>query len=130
MEHVDLLTVIVATLIYMIIHSFWYSPLLFGPLWKKLKGLKNEEMRKKWIAIFFNFISAFILAFFLSLIEVYVGANSFLDGIVAGFVIYVGFIFPILITDVIWVKKSFKLFLIENAPVLISVMTMGGLLAG
>ncbi len=130
MEHVDLLTVIVAALIYVIINAFWYSPLLFGSLWKELKGLKNENMRNRWTAYFFHALCAFILAYFLSLIEVYVGANSFLDGIVAGFVIYLGFLFPLQIRDVILIKKRWKLFLLETIPAALALMTMGGVLAG
>jgi hypothetical protein len=130
MEHVDVIAALIAAFTYMLINGFWYSPLLFKDLWLELKGIKKEGLRNKWLSLFFNSIIAFILAFFLSLIEVYVGANSFLDGIVTGAIIYFGFIFPIQITNVIWVKKSFKLFFLENSCTLLSLMTMGGVVAG
>lgn len=130
MEHVDVISAIIAAFTYILINSFWYSSLLFKEQWMELKGIKKEEMRNKWLSLFFSAVTAFILAFFLSLIEIYVGANSFLDGIVTGAIIYFGFIFPIQIANVIWVKKSFRLFFLENSCALLSLMTMGGVVAG
>ena len=42
MVYVDLLTVFVAACIFVIFGGFWYSPLLFGGVWLKLKNIKKK----------------------------------------------------------------------------------------
>lgn len=127
MIHIDFLTVLVGALVYLIISFFWYSPFLFGSVWQKLV---KEKMRKKVFGYIGTVVIAFILSYFLSLVEVYFGATSFWDGIITGFVVYIGFIFPTQILSVVWVKNSFKLFLIDNCCFALSMMVMGGILVG
>lgn len=127
MFHIDYLTVIVASIVYMIILSLWYSKYLFGNIWLELR---EKEPRKKILGYVFNFFAALILAYFLSLVEVYLGATSFWDGVIVGFVVYFGFVFTTQIVSVIWFKNSFKLFLIDNVFYMISLMIMGGILVG
>ena len=128
MVHIDFLTVIVAAVVYMIIASLWYSSYLFGNIWTKLQGKKN--IRKRFPAFLFNFLAALVLSYFLSLVEIYLGTTSFWDGVIAGFIVYFGFIFTTQIISVIWEKNSFKIFLIDNLFFMLSLMVMGGILVG
>lgn len=127
MAHVDYFSVFVGALIFMIISSAWYSPFLFGNLWKKYV---QKEIRKKTFAFTATFFVAVILSYFLSLVEIYFGATSFWDGVISGFIIYIGFVFPTQIISVIWCKETFKIFLIDNFCYLLSLMVMGGVLVG
>lgn len=130
MIHVDFLTVLIAAVVYMIISIFWYSPYLFGNLWMKLKKLEKADIRKKPIALALNFVFALLLSYFLSLIEIFLGATSFWDGVIAGFLLYIGFVLPTQIIGVVWVKNTFKVFLIDNVCWMLSMMVMGGILVG
>lgn len=130
MVHIDFLTVVVAAIIYMIIKIFWYSTVMFGEIMEDLKDVRPDEVTTKIIAYPLNFLVALILAYFISLIEIYVGATSFWDGIVAGFVLWLGFVFTTQITTVIWVKDSYKIFLIKNGFLLVAFMVMGAVLVG
>jgi hypothetical protein len=132
MVHIDFLTVIIAAIIYMIIKSLWYSPFLFGTVLHKLSGIKNADMRNKYLCYPLNFVVALILSYFISLIEIYIGATSFWDGIVAGFVLWLGFVFTTQITSIIWVKNTSrtKIFLIRNGFLLLTFMVMGAILVG
>lgn len=130
MLHVDFLTVFIAAIVYMVISLAWYSPFLFGNMWLRLSKLESKDVRNKPLAIFCNFIIALILSYFISLIEIFLDVTSFWDGVIAGFIIYLGFVFTTQFTKVIWVKKTFKLFLLDNLCWLLSIMVMGGILAG
>lgn len=130
MVHIDFFTVLISAVIYMIISSVWYSKYLFGKVWMRLKNIEKKDIRNKIFAYISNFAVAIVLSYFLSLIEIYLGATSFLDGIVAGAVVYIGFVFPTQIVSAIWVKNSFKVFLIDNGCFLLSLMIMGGVLVG
>ena len=130
MVHIDFLTVLVAAIVYFIIKTLWYSSYLFGNLWFRLRGLKKEDVRKKYIGYPLNFIIAYIIGHFISLFEIYVGATSFWDGVVAGFILWLGFVFITQISEVIWVKRSYKVFLIRNGFFLLAFMVMGAILVG
>lgn len=130
MVHIDLLTVLIAAIVYMIIKAVWYSSFLFGSYWMKLKEVKAKDLRSKFLTYPLNFVVAFILSYFMSLIEVYIGATSFWDGIVAGFVLWFGFVFTTQITSIIWMKGLSKVFLIRNGFLLLVFMVMGAILVG
>lgn len=130
MFHIDFLTVLVAAIVYLIVKALWYSPYLFGKTWQQLKGIKSQDMRNKHIGHLLNFLVGLVLSYFLSLIEIYIGATSFWDGIVAGFVLWFGFVFTTQISTVIWVKNTFKAFLIRNGFLLLIFMVMGAILVG
>lgn len=128
MIHIDFLTVFVAAVIYMMIKVLWYSPYLFGKIWLTLK--EKKELRSPYIAYPLNFLAALILSYFISLIEIYVGASSFWDGVFVGFILWLGFVFPIQLTQIIWIKDEIKLFLIKNGFLLLAFLVMGAILVG
>ena len=58
------------------------------------------------------------------------GVTSFWDGVIAGGIIWVGFVLPTQASLLIWEKRSWKLFLLDNGNWLIGLIVMGGILAG
>jgi hypothetical protein len=105
---------------------------LFGKMLQKLTGVKPGSLRNKYLCYTLNFFVAIILSFFISLIEIYIGATSFWDGIVVGFILWIGFVFTTQITSVIWVKNSdrVKIFFIRNGFLLLTFLVMGAILVG
>jgi hypothetical protein len=127
MNHVDFSSVIVAAIVYMIIRSLWYSHVLFG---ESLCVINKRERRNKYIGYVLSFFNACLLAYFISLIEIYVDATSFWDGIVVGFILWLGFVFTTQIPEVIWKKKNYKIFLLKNSFLLLAFLFMGAVLVG
>ena len=130
MVYIDMLTVLVSSLVFLVIGCLWYSRLVFGRIWERYGCNKFLETKRKWLAFLLSFLFAFILAYFLALIEGYLDVTSFWDGVIAGFLIWVGFILPANVFFVIWERKSFFLFLLDMGYWLIGLMIMGGILAG
>ena len=65
--HIDYIGIIVATIIYMIVGSLWYSPFLFGKKWAELAGMpQNMTLAEKAAAkkaMMYAFIPGLVLAF-------------------------------------------------------------------
>lgn len=128
METINLLDVTIATTIALLFQAMWYSPIFFGNLVKKLS---HEAMSKHLIwKFFFSFIVLFVIAFFLGLMQHYMGVTSFWDGIISAGVIWLGFVVPVYGYSLIWSKKKLALFFIDIGCWLCTFLLMGTILAG
>ena len=127
---VNFVAVLVAAIVSMIIGALWYSPLLFGKLWmrlsnitaKQLAAAKKKNMTAQYIGQFvLCLVTAYVLTHFLA----YVGATSVSDAVQLGFWIWLGFVGPVTMGMVLWMGKSFKLFLLDSAHNLVTLLAMG-----
>lgn len=131
--NINYIAIIVAAIINMIIGSLWYSPLLFGKQWIKLSKMTNETMEagkkgmpKKYA---WSFVSALVMAFVLARIVDYAGATTFASGALLGFWIWLGFIATVTLNMVLWSGKPLKLYALDNAHHLVSLIIMSAVLA-
>ena len=124
----DYLTILIATIISMILAFLWYSPIFFGNIWLRLA--KVEKCKMHWSKVAFSFVNTYIQALFLAIVEGYFAATSFWDGVIVGFIVWLGFIATTQLSGILWAKKSFKLYLLDNGFWVLSYMIMGGILAG
>jgi len=126
MIDIDLLTVLIAALAYMVIGGFWYSDLLFGAIWRKL--VKTEKRKPKGVQFLGSFLVAFIIAFFLALIQAFLGVSTTVDGIYVGLVIWLGFVATTQFSAVIWAKKPVKLYLLDAGWTFLGFGVVGGII--
>jgi hypothetical protein len=85
--------VITAALFSFVLGAFWYSPLLFGRQWLAALGKTEEEVKKG------GGITAYLLSLILWFLAVYVlaniinfaGANTLGNGLIIGFLCWLGF---------------------------------------
>jgi len=90
------LVILISAIISMVISSLWYSPILFGKQWIKLMGIskkdmgknKNKGMVKSYTVLF---ISSLVTIYVLSMFTSLLGASTFLQGMLIGFWIWLGF---------------------------------------
>lgn len=128
------LAILVAGLVTMVLGAIWYSPPVFGKLWMSLSKLTKkdmEEAKKKGMAPLYvvQLISALVTSYVLAHFIDYLGAITWLDGVVAGFWLWLGFVATVTIGSVLWEGKSFKLYILNNAYNLLSLIIMGAILA-
>ena len=132
---VNYLTVLVAAVTSIIISGLWYSPLLFGNLWVHLSGIdmkKVNAMKKEskvGRSYFWAFVMTLITCYVLAHFVAYVDATTFGGGAVLAFWVWLGFMVPLSLNDVLWGGKSFKLFLLNAAHHLIALIVAAGILA-
>ncbi len=124
----DYLAIAIAAVLYMVVNMVWYSSKLFGPLWVKLNGLKESNMKNRNLSFVWGFVVALVVAYFLAFFEGYLGVTTVSDGMYVGFCIWLGFIATTQISPVIWCKKPVRLFLIETGSKLLSLLVMGGVI--
>lgn len=126
---IDLLTVVVAAVLNMIIGTCWYSKWLFGSKWMKLCKVKEADCCKVGrIHLLYAFIVSLVIAYFLAFFEAYLGITTVTDGMFIGFCIWLGFVATTQISGVIWMHKSFQVFLINTGCKLLSFLVMSGII--
>jgi hypothetical protein len=128
-ESVNLIAVLAAGLVAFVLGSLWYSPLLFGGIWKKLSKVKKHKKDKfLWLRYLIYFIGMFLMAFVLGHFLIFAAAVTYIEALVTAFWLWLGFIAPITIGGVLWEYKSVKLFLLNNAYNLIALGLMSTIL--
>ncbi len=130
----NIIAVLVAGLIPMVIGSVWYGP-LFGQMWINLTGKTEEEIRAS-----IKPIKMYVVTFIMSLIMAYVLAHileAFADaydvtglyaGIQGAFWVWLGFVFTVGYQAVAFGDKKLRLFGLNMAYNLVSLLGMGALI--
>lgn len=122
--------ILVAAIITVIIGSLWYSSIVFGKVWLSLTGLKEEDVKKNfgW-TILGGFISALVLNYVLAIFVYSTNADNFPEGVLVGFLAWLGFIATTYFAGFLWEKRPFNLFLLHSGHMLLILLINGGILA-
>lgn len=130
---INYIPVLFASIASMIIGFAWYSPSLFGKRWMKLMGYtpKSLEKDKQGMGKVFllSFLSTIVMALVLANIIRYIGFVRWQAGAYVGFWMWLGFIAPVQMTQVLFGKQSWELFGINTGHQLASILVMGAILA-
>jgi hypothetical protein len=128
--HVNYLAVLVAALANYIIATAWYA-VLFSGVWKKLTGI--SEMKPMPLNIVLVFIGSLVMSFVLlhSIVfgNTYTHMSGAAGGLMGGFFSWLGFIAPVTLTNVLYEKRPWKLWILDNAFWLVSLLVMGAILS-
>lgn len=129
------LSVFVTTVVAFVIGALWYSPLLFGDAWKKLLKIKVSKkemeaaMKGMWKVLIGGFFVTLILVFMLDLFMNFLNVVTLSQGVLLGFLIWLGFLATTMFNIVLYEKKPFKLYLINAGHYLAVLLISGGILA-
>ncbi len=127
---INYIAVIVAAVINMIVGSVWYSPALFGKDWAKLIGRKIEDMGKDaGLSYAITALGALVQAWILANIIDWVWATTLAEGIVVGFIIWLGFVAITEGVNTIFAGTRKKLWAINTGYFLVVLVINGALLA-
>jgi len=130
-DNLNYLAIIAATFVNVILGSWWYSPAGFGKKWSKITGVdmmksSKEETRKAIIIVFFgSIIQSVVLAVVLKSL----GATLFTDGIMAGFVLWLGFVAATSIGDDLYSRRGWKFWWLNSSFFLIVMIINGVILS-
>jgi hypothetical protein len=126
--HVNLLAVLIAAFANYLFAYIWYA-VIFSKLWSNITGI--TDMKPNPIKIILVFIGALIMSFVLyheiAFGDKYTGITGIQGGIMAGFFSWIGFIAPLTLTGVVYEKRSWKLWILDNAFWLIALLIMGAI---
>lgn len=133
---INYVAVVAASVIAIIIGSLWYGP-VFGKPWMKLMGIKPETVDKKQkgmgktyaLMALGTFVMAYVLAHVSEYSMTYTKTYGVPGGLANGFWVWLGFVAPVHMGAQLWEKKPWSLFLINAGYHLVSLLTMGSILA-
>ena len=127
---INMFAVLGAAIAKIIIGALWYSPILFLKDWLELSGITEEQMKQGMIkALAVEFIGSCLMAFVLAHAIRYEGVTSTLEGMAVGFFNWLGFVAVVTIGNVTYERKPFKLYLLNNGYLLLSLLVMSAILA-
>lgn len=130
---VNFLSVLIAAVAAMAVGFVWYSPFLFAKPWMKLMGYTAESMKSKQKEMGKTYLISFALTLLTTYVLYHVMVmsmnffhyDSFSTGLTSAFWMWLGFIMPVQMTNVLFGKEVWKLFFINTGYQLASVLSMG-----
>ena len=124
---VNYVAILVAALAYFVLGWLWYGP-LFGKLWMKLQGMNPKKMDNKGMAgkLAIHFVANVVMAFVLARL---VTVGNLTVSLIMGVWFWLGFMATMSLGKVLWEKKPFSLYALDNAHNLLGVLIMSGILA-
>jgi hypothetical protein len=129
---VNLMTVVIATVVNIGLGFAWYSKSLFGKAWMRELGLTDatlESMKSSMGKVYaLMTLASLVMAYVLAHVVVVFAASTVMDGITAGFWMWLGFIATTSLNPVLWEKKSWTLYGINAGYYLVSLALMGVIL--
>ena len=127
---IDSFAILGAAVAKMVIGALWYSPLLFLKAWLELSGVTESQMKRGMArALAVDAVGSFIMAYVFFHAIRYAEATTALQGMALGFWNWAGFVAVVTIGTVTYEGKPFQLFLLNNGYLLVSLLTMGAILA-
>lgn len=124
------LSIVVATLVYFVLGALWYSPVLFGNIWMKLRNLSKETMEEPNPVIYlYSFILQFIGVVSLAIFISALGVNSAGNGAFIGFGASAGFVFSLAGATGLFTEVPMKLHILDNGYHVVG-LTLAGLILG
>ncbi len=155
----NFLAILVAALVPMVLGFLWYGPMLFQKAWMKESGMTEEKMKSGNMAVIFgvSFILALLLAFFIPTVTNHqMGAFSlmggdptkalpsyeafmndykdafrtFKHGALHGALVGIFFVLPIMGTNGLFERKSWKLIFINVGYWTLTLAVMGAIVCG
>jgi len=111
-----------------LIGMIWYHPKVFGGVWMRLSGITPEmqERGKRRMPLmgFFGFLAAMLVAYVMSYISAAWGFYNWVGAVQLGIWLWLGFVAPILLGQVLWEQKPFRVYLINALYWLVTLLVM------
>jgi hypothetical protein len=134
---INVWAVLVAAIANFIIGFLFHGP-LFGKTWMRLANVSptgNEKFSDMIPQMFKNLLANFIFAYALATIHLFAvtsslssGGSNMWNGMGCGFLVWIGFVVTSSSMEVIWMKRSTKLWLFEMFASLVSILAMGAII--
>ena len=131
---VNILAVLLSAVASMVVGSLWYGP-FFGKAfiaamgWDKLSQEQRDAMKKSmYLTYFWQFVASVVMFYVLAWLMNGLQQTTVMGGLQSAFMIWLGFILPLKLGDVLWGGKKI-LFWIGVSNSLVTVL-IGGVILG
>jgi len=130
--HINLAAALVAGIVNMVVGAIWYAPPVFGNMWMKELGYKKGDKMgadNMGMAYGVTFVGALVMAYVLAVVVGYAGASTAVEGLMVGLWLWLGFSVTIPLNDVVFGKKTWRLYILNAAYYLVVLGINGIILA-
>ena len=124
---INYFAVAVAALVAMIVKTVWYSPMMFGAYWMRLRGHGADAIKHMNVpaaGMLIELVCALITAYVLAIFVTVFGAHTLYSTLLLGVIIWVGFYLTPLLGEVAWEGKPFGLAMLSAGWRLINLVLM------
>jgi len=113
---VNYLAVVVAAVVALVIGFIWYSPRVFGNRWMAYLGTTQAQLGNPGpTGMLVGVVASLLNAWVLALLALNLGGKSVTDGVLLGVLAWLGFMATITAAQVSFEKKSWRLWVLNNA---------------
>jgi len=113
---VNYLAVVVAAVVALVIGFIWYSPRVFGNRWMAYLGTTQAQLGNPGpTGMLVGVVASLINAWALAVLALNLGGKSVTDGILLGVLAWLGFMATITAAQISFEKKSWGLWVLNNA---------------
>lgn len=127
---INFLAVLVAAIAAFGLGALWYTPILFGKSWQKLLGFSDEYLQGGNMALTFgsSFVMMLLMSFGIAfLFKGHLGPD-WLEGAHLGLLLGVFLVGPSIAINLLYQRKSFKLWAIDAGYQIIFLIMMGSII--
>ena len=125
---VSWLAIIIAAVIKFLIGWGWYSPPVFGKQWQQLANVTDEQLKSGLTqALVAEAIGDLIMAYILARFAAHYGAVTLIDGVIVGFMAWLGFVATVMANQIFYERKPQQLVAINAGYMLVSLVVMGAI---
>jgi Protein of unknown function (DUF1761) len=131
MSGINYWAVTVASVVAFVMGGLWYSPLLFGKAWVKLRGMKTAQAAGTQMRppeILAEFIRGLVVAVVLAGFVVHLGVVNLVGAIYLGLAVWIGFQATSIVGSVIHEHYPVKLYAIHTGDALTKTLVMAVIL--
>ena len=126
---VNWLAIIVAAIVRFAIGAGWYTA-LFGKRWRALQGIpEGASTAGMGQAMIAGFVGDLVMAYVLARFVGHYGAANIIDGVVVGFLAWLGFVATVMVGSIFYEKKPGEVVAINAGYQLVTIVVMGAILA-
>ena len=113
---VNYLAVVVAAVVALVIGFIWYSPRVFGNRWMAYLGTTQAQLGNPGpTGMLVGVVASLINALALAVLALNLGGKSVTDGVLLGVLAWLGFMATITAAQISFEKKSWGLWVLNNA---------------
>jgi hypothetical protein len=122
--------VLVAAIASYAIASIWYG-VVFRKQWMQLTGISDMKPAPMSMVLPFvgSLVMSYVLTHSIAFGNAYVHTSGVNGGLMGGFFNWLGFIAPVTLMGVVYEKRSWKLWILDNGFWLLSLLVMGAILS-
>jgi hypothetical protein len=131
---INWLAVLVCVVVSMISGTIWYNPKTFFPIWWKGIGKTGEpgmagNMGLTWgLTILASLVQAIFMAVMVNALGSLTGGPSLASGLIAGFLLWLGFVAPTNLVNKLFAGHGLKIWAIEAGNHLVNFLLFGAIL--